>query len=38
VRITRATFGQITSTAVATTAATSQRDARVFQFGLKYVF
>ncbi len=38
VRITRATFGRITSTAVATTAATSQRDARVFQFGLKYVF
>jgi hypothetical protein len=38
VRITRATFGRITSTAVSTTAATSQRDARVFQFGLKYVF
>ncbi|MCX6637601.1 MAG: hypothetical protein NT090_21315, partial [Acidobacteria bacterium] len=36
--LTKATFGRITSTSVATTAATSQRDARVFQFGLKYVF
>ena len=36
--LTKNTFGRITSTAVATTAATSQRDARVFQFGLKYVF
>ena len=37
-RITRATFGQITSSSVSTTAATSQRDARVFQLGLKYMF
>jgi hypothetical protein len=29
--ITRTTFGRITSTSVATTAATSQHDARVFQ-------
>jgi hypothetical protein len=39
VRITRATFGRITSTTVNSTAAPGvRRDARVFQFGLKYVF
>ena len=38
-RITRATFGRITSTTVNTTAAPAgRRESRIFQFGLKYVF
>ena len=38
-RITRATFGRITSTIVNTTAApAARRESRIFQFGLKYVF
>lgn len=37
-RITRATFGRITSTIVNTTAApAARRESRIFQFGLKYV-
>ncbi len=37
--LTRATFGQITSTSVSTTAQTTvSRDPRIFQLGLKYTF
>ena len=37
--LTKATYGRITSTSVSTTAQTTiSRDARIFQFGLKYVF
>jgi outer membrane receptor protein involved in Fe transport len=33
-----ALYGRITSTSVGTTAASVRRDARIFQFGLKYLF